>query len=112
VSRLFIRRFGLAVLGGLMAVSVLVAVVAQVDEFGFVRPYNLGLLEWVVPVIAGVAVAAVAWLVLEGLPEEDEDLPHAAASCPACGRLILDDWRLCPHCGTLVEDAPVRSAGV
>jgi predicted amidophosphoribosyltransferase len=62
-----------------------------------------------VPVVAGVAAGALAWLVLDGVHGEEDAPLHSAAACPACGRPMLDDWRLCPHCGTLVGR---ESAGV
>jgi hypothetical protein len=112
VDRLSIRRAGLAVLGWFAAVSVLVAVAAEVGHSEFARLYNLGLYEWAVPVVAGVAAGALAWLVLDGV-HADDDLPsHSVAACQACGRPMLDDWRLCPHCGALVGRESLEADGV
>jgi hypothetical protein len=112
VDRLSIRRAGLAVLGWFAAVSILVAVAAEVGHSEFARLYNLGLFEWAVPVVAGVAAGALAWLVLDGVHDEDDQPSHSAAACPACGRSMLDDWRLCPHCGTLVAREPLQTDGI
>lgn len=103
MTRLSAKRIGFAVLGGLASVSVLTAVAAELDDSGLARLYNLGVLEWIVPIVAGASVGVCAWLVLKALPEDTEASTHTEEACPACGRLILDDWRLCPHCGTLVE---------
>jgi len=102
VNRLTVKRLGFAVLGGLLVVSMLTAVVAEIDGSGWAQLYSLGVLEWIVPIVAGASVGAVAWMILGAMPGAAEPPLHTEEACPACGRLILDDWRLCPHCGTLV----------
>jgi hypothetical protein len=110
MSRLFETRLGFAVLGGLAAVSVLIAVVVQMDESGLSRLYNIGQIEWFVPIAVGASVGLVAWSALGGLSGDDSP-SHTEAACPACGRPILDDWRLCPDCGTLVTHSATTAVG-
>lgn len=112
MSRWSTRRWGFAVLGGLTAVSIVAAVAAELDDSGLGRLYDLGLLAWVVPVIAGAAVGALAWLVLDGLPDEDDGESSSGFTCRVCGHPMLDDWRMCPHCGAVIGRGPVRHDGV
>ena len=108
MNRLSVKRLGIVVLGGLAAVCAMTATAAAAEDTGMLRLYNLGPLEWVAPVFAGASVGIVAWLVLSSMPEEPDVYTHTESACPACGRAVLDDWRLCPHCGTLIEH---RTAG-
>jgi hypothetical protein len=103
VSRFSARRIGLTVLGGLAAVSLVAVLITEIDAAGFGRAGDTGGLAWLAPVVVGASIGVVAWLALRALPRESAASPRAEHGCPACGRLILDDWRLCPHCGTLVE---------
>ena len=99
------KRASVAVLGGLTAGVVLVAIVAETGESGLGSlPAGLGRAEWALPFVVGAFVGLVAWWALTALADQEPPL-HTEAACPACGRPILDDWRLCPDCGTLVERA-------
>ena len=58
---------------------------------------------WVVPLTVGALLALVALLLVErSSGPADEGVP-AATSCAACGKPIIEEWRLCPHCGELLE---------
>jgi endogenous inhibitor of DNA gyrase (YacG/DUF329 family) len=100
------KRASIAVLGGLTAGVVLVAIVAaETSESGLGSlPAGLGSAEWALPFVVGSFVGLFAWWALTALADRERPL-HTEAACPACGRPILDDWRLCPECGTLVERA-------
>jgi hypothetical protein len=109
VTRVIVKRIGFAVLGGLATVSLFTLLAAEAEDRGLARLHGFGIFEWVVPVLLGASVGVAAWLVLRSLPPE-RDVPELSEeACPACGRLILDDWRLCPHCGTLLEQGLQQS---
>jgi hypothetical protein len=58
---------------------------------------------WIAPVIAGCIVGGVAYLLLEtrsGSSAREESL-HL---CDSCGAELLEDWRMCPNCGLIVDD--------
>jgi hypothetical protein len=103
LSRVLAKRIGFAVLGGLAVVSVLIAVGTEAHDAGMTSLLSFGSLEWVVPFVVLASVGLFAWLALA--PRDSEEPPaHAEATCPVCGRSMLDDWRLCPECGTLVDE--------
>lgn len=56
------------------------------------------LLGWVVPLGVLFVIVAVSWFLLaQDTPEPGTD--SAYVLCPACGKAILRDWRMCPYCG-------------
>jgi hypothetical protein len=57
----------------------------------------------VAPLVVGVMVGLLGWLVLGTKREVGAKSPDKA--CDNCGSSVLDDWRLCPECGTLIESA-------
>lgn len=60
---------------------------------------------WVVPLIAGLVIGGVSLLLLDGgsrrEPEQAREL--GARSCMSCGSSVIDEWRMCPDCGELLE---------
>ena len=57
---------------------------------------------WGVALIVGTLVSLVALLLLE--PQREVDAPgRTASSCAACGKPTLEEWRLCPYCGQMLE---------
>ncbi|MDH4139138.1 MAG: hypothetical protein OEV43_01035 [Coriobacteriia bacterium] len=67
-------------------------------------PTALARLEWIVPLVAGVVIGVVTYMLVDGGAEKDTEVHDAPASseCAVCGSPILDEWRLCPHCGSLL----------
>ena len=61
--------------------------------------------------VAWISVGALIWLLLSRDDLTDSMPMRALEHCRACGMAIADDWRLCPHCGTLIEDEPVAAVG-
>ena len=59
-------------------------------------------LELAVPLAAGAVIGLGAWALLDDPPPTTQDVPYAEMACPVCGRAILEDWRLCPYCGSFV----------
>lgn len=109
MSRLSVKREGIAILGGFVAGTVMTIAIAGADKDGLAQLHRLGAAEWALPFVVAVCVGLIAWWAMGAIG--DEELPlHVESACPACGRPILDDWRLCPDCGTLVERASERPA--
>lgn len=91
-----LRPLGFA--GGVLLVSVLL-VGAFALHAGSGAPLSTVL---VVPLLVGALLMLIALL----LAERTGDTPGEtleATSCVACDRPIIEEWRLCPHCGQLRE---------
>ncbi len=105
-------RITAALLGGVAAASALFAVllVATADERGAgFRSLGHG---WGVPLLAGVVVGILSWLLLNESPVDDESRALSGHTlCSACGSPILEDWRLCPYCGTFLGDVEPLQRG-
>jgi hypothetical protein len=89
-------------MGGLAAVTALVA-------FGVLMSMRSGISMragqaplWAVPLVAGAAVGVLSWFLLSGVStaEEPADDRRIAVACAHCGNTVLEDWRICPHCGS------------
>jgi hypothetical protein len=59
-----------------------------------------------IPVVVLVMIGVVTWLLLTGTGEHDEE-GEAYVDCGTCSRSILREWRLCPYCGSRVEQRPL-----
>lgn len=104
MKRSALKRIGVAILGAMAAVWALTVWAASTGESMLDRIHALGVTFWVLPLIAGASVGVAAWLVLGTIPEETEDrFRPSESACPWCGKPVRDDWRLCPHCGNLIE---------
>lgn len=57
---------------------------------------------WGLALIVGTLCALVALLLLEP-GSEFTDADPVVSSCAACGKPMLAEWRLCPHCGQMLE---------
>lgn len=90
--------------GTLMALAVLALVLSMARAV----PAAPG---WGFALVAGTLVALVALLLLEPVAEPTTpDL--VASSCVACGKPTIEEWRLCPHCGRLLEcDLSISTRG-
>ncbi len=92
-------------LGSLAAGVTLFGVLAYLNkETGLMSCTATSSLGWTVPLITGLLIAGVVVLLL-GSPQEDGDTPADlnSSTCSSCGSPIIDEWRMCPHCGELLE---------
>jgi hypothetical protein len=102
--RAALRRPGIALLVGL-------AVVALVGAVLLARRLDAGALctittpfGWLVAGIAASAILGSGFALLgwtRDRPEREAPTPRASV-CTACGRGIIEGWRMCPHCGSLL----------
>lgn len=60
-------------------------------------------LGWVLPLASGVMLAALALALIDSdhVDATSRGEVSNAAECPACGRLMGEDWRICPYCGAM-----------
>lgn len=104
MSRSPFIRFTLAALGGALAAGAVLWALAVVNsDAGFVGSTATTGIGRLVPLLAGIVIAAVAVVLLRGRVRDDSvshggEASHRAV-CPACGGEVRSLWRLCPHCG-------------
>ncbi len=95
-------RTALAILGGLaVGLGFLAVVLVLNTKDGLVGCTAATAAGWTIPLLAGLLVAGVAWLLLA---EDDSDPQRGsplAVRCSDCGHPVADEWRLCPYCGAL-----------
>lgn len=102
MSRSSLIRLAVAGIVGVVAASALIGLLLFVNAGdGFALCTATTRLGWLVPIVAGVGIAGVAFVLLSDRPigSEGEDVVLAQACCSECGGIIRGDWRLCPHCG-------------
>jgi hypothetical protein len=89
-----------AILGGAAALAAVALTV-----FALANPGILDGVDWVIPVLAGAVVGSLGWLVLAEAREVESSRSLASDQrCPVCGEQVLSDWRLCPHCGAIIDE--------
>lgn len=107
-----LMRIAAAAVGGMAAAAVLLAVIFVVNaDGGFAGSTAATPMGWTIPLIAGVMVGGLAWLLLADSHAQEPsrgEPPHSVA-CATCGKSCLETWRLCPHCGTLIGEGRNRS---
>jgi len=111
VSRVSAKRIALIAAAGLALVSAIAMVMLHPDGLMAARGSGLEAFEWAVPLAAGLFVGLSAWVLLGDPESGDRGASHTETHCPACGRVILCDWRLCPHCGALISADVEGAAG-
>jgi hypothetical protein len=56
--------------------------------------------DWPVPLVAGGTVGFLSWFLVSATPSTfDDDGVRTVVQCATCGAEVLEEWRLCPHCG-------------
>lgn len=97
------------VAGLALGVLVLVPAVGLILTTAQVAPSGLG---WGVFVAVGALAALVVLLLLEPEHPDGQGTEVGAMACVSCGRPMIADARLCPHCGTMLEcDLSVPTRG-
>jgi hypothetical protein len=81
---------------GTLVVLALAALILSMSRTAATAPV------WGAALIVGTLVSLVALLLLEPQPEVDPP-ERTASSCAACGKPTLEEWRLCPYCGQMLE---------
>jgi hypothetical protein len=93
----------IAILGTVSGLASLFWVVSLIDSSGSpaatARPLEF-LLALVV--LVALSMAGAAWFVFSRRTAHRTE-PQVSVECGSCSRSILEDWRLCPYCGSLVE---------
>lgn len=104
VSHTRFLRITVALVGGTVAaVGLYVLLVAGESEMSVARvgPLWLG---WLLPLIAGSMVGLAAWLLLSDVGTTPTPR-KSAAKCASCDAQVFENWRLCPYCGSFVDES-------
>ncbi len=98
------RQMIVVIGSGLLAGAVLVGLLFLLGSGDATSSNAIQRIGWVVPLAAGLVIGGIA-LVLLGTTDDakDEADDLEAATCASCGSPIIAEWRLCPHCGSLLE---------
>ncbi len=57
-----------------------------------------------VAITSGMLIGVTALVLLGSRPlGADESETYDATPCASCGAGLVDEWRLCPHCGQMLE---------
>ena len=102
-------RIVIAVLAGLALTGAVVTLLVVVNAGeGFTRCSASGAFGWTLPILAGLAIGVLVWLLHLGSRHHHEPSvsSHATARCDSCGSAMMESWRLCPYCGDLIEESP------
>ncbi|PKQ29120.1 MAG: hypothetical protein CVT60_07015 [Actinobacteria bacterium HGW-Actinobacteria-10] len=102
-----LMRIALAVIGGFCAAVLMLGVLAYVNGgLQFADCTGTARAGWIVPLIGGLVIGLASLVLLK--PGDDVNIPGSGhqvhtSTCVSCGSPILQEWRLCPHCGQLME---------
>ncbi len=90
---------GLAALAAAVVIGLLLLVNDETGWAGFTLTAPAG---WLAPILAVAIIGGVAWALLGQEPRDRDHMNVSHDSCPACGRSILGQWRMCPYCGEML----------
>jgi len=98
------RGLVLAGAGILLSAGIVLGLILMVNaEAGFAGCTGTTQFGWMAPILAASIIGGLAWILLGQDARVDQPRTPEAVSCPACGREVLGMWRLCPHCGTMLD---------
>jgi len=112
VSKITLTRIVISIASLMLAIAALIFVASLVARTGPSQRISLGGFAWVIPVVAGVTVGLLGWLLLSDARRSEFDTRRASEEqgCPSCGRRVMRNWRLCPYCGSFIESEEPKSA--
>jgi hypothetical protein len=107
------RLLGAIALGlGLAAATLVVSAFlnGRLDLRGCTATVPFG---WTIPIVSLVVIGVAVWLLLSSAgTDRSSDADARYMACPACGRSVLEDWRLCPYCGLSLAPKDLDGGGV
>ncbi len=97
-----VRKLVAVIVGGMALVAGALALITLLNEgmslAGCTAATPLG---WTVPLVSILVIAAAAWYLLAQTEKDPGSAKEfRSAVCPSCGRNVLEDWRMCPYCGS------------
>jgi hypothetical protein len=96
-----IKRVVIALAAGLLLSGVMLATIVVVNQgvdlSGCVAATPLG---WGAILVSGLVIAVAGRVLFSVGKRFDEEPGFQTTACTSCGRAVLDQWRLCPYCGS------------
>ncbi len=104
------RRLLLTVVSLLVAAGLMVGLLLLVNaESGFSGCTGTTAYGWMALLLAASIIGGLAWVLLGQESGSDRPGSSAAVPCPSCGGDVLCEWRLCPHCGVMLDLTPTSN---
>lgn len=88
-----------------IVIALFIVLVILNAGFGFSGTTASSPLGWALPIVAGLLIGGVAWMLLFTAPnysDDDEDEMRHSVPCPGCDQPVMADWRMCPYCGRIL----------
>jgi len=100
-----VRRLTLVIAAGIVLVGVALATLAVLGT-GPLGNSSTGVLGWIIPIVAGSVIGLAAFLLLDS-DQADSGLrvELKAATCSSCGAEVMEEWRMCPDCGEMLDES-------
>ncbi|MDZ4166817.1 MAG: hypothetical protein U1E08_03885 [Coriobacteriia bacterium] len=92
---------GIGVAAIIVAVSG-TAILLAIDP-GLVRCALTEQFGWVTPLVAASVLGGAMFVLLGQRSSKSDTAVSDVASCLACGRELLGEWRMCPYCGSMTQ---------
>jgi predicted RNA-binding Zn-ribbon protein involved in translation (DUF1610 family) len=104
VQKKAVKRLALVIAGGFVLTGVVLAMLAFLES-GYLGDSSAASFGWIIPVVAGTVIGVVAFLLLDSDRSATEaDVGLKSTTCSACGAEIIEDWRMCPDCGEVLDE--------
>ena len=99
------RALMLSIFAGFLSAGALLGLLLVANsDCGFIGCTGAAPLGWITTLVAGSVIGLVTVLLLRSKSTySDTEMPIHSSICVACGSEIGDGWRMCPHCGEMLD---------
>lgn len=100
------RRMIVAITGAVSALVALAWIVAVYSTPGIgtaTSATSASPLDYAIPLLSLLSIVGTTWYLLKRKVRSKDTEELQYVRCVSCGRTILQEWRLCPYCGSRSE---------